>query len=387
MPSKRFEPMTNTYITGVGISDFGRMPEMSEETLARVAIHAALRDAGRRADEIDAFYCGNVFGQNMPGQRALREVAGVDGRPIFNIDNACASGASAMHLALQAIGSGECETALVFGMDQLSALGGGTIPLGTSDWNVRRGMVMPALYAMRAVRYLHEHQLDVSVLADVSVKNRRHGLLNPIARFCKPASREEVLASRPVADPLTLLQCCPGVVDGAAAVVLDAKPRKGEATPVRVLASVIQSGRFEPGCVDMTEAEITARSAKLAYEQAGLAPSDVNVVELHDAFTISELLYYEALQLCPRGEAADFLRSGATALGGRVPVNPSGGLLAKGHPPGATGVAQLVELCEQLQRRAGRRQVPGARIGLAQVTGGGIWGMDHAACGVHILAA
>jgi acetyl-CoA acetyltransferase len=220
----------------------------------------------------------------------------------------------------------------------------------------------------------------------VAVKNRRHGMLNPIARFCKPATLEEVLASRPVAEPLTLLQCCPAVVDGAAAVVVSAKPGPGASAPVRVLASVVQSGRLELGHVDMTEAEITARTARMAYEQAGVGPQDLSVVELHDAFTISELLYYEALGLCDRGGAIELLKSGATALGGRIPVNPSGGLLAKGHPPGATGVAQVVELCEQLQGQAGRRQVEGARIGLAQVTGGGIWGMDHAACAVHILA-
>ena len=136
----------------------------------------------------------------------------------------------------------------------------------------------------------------------------------------------------------------------------------------------------------MTEAEITARTARMAYEQAGIGPQDLSLIELHDAFTISELLYYEALGLCGRGEAARLLASGATTLGGRIPVNPSGGLLAKGHPPGATGVAQIVEICEQLQGRAGKRQIPGARIGMSQVTGGGIWGVDHAACSIHILS-
>jgi acetyl-CoA acetyltransferase len=183
-----------------------------------------------------------------------------------------------------------------------------------------------------------------------------------------------------------LLQCCPGVVDGAAAVVLTNKPGKGLAKPVRVLASVVQSGVFETGPVDMTEAEITARAARLAYEQAGVGPEDLSLIELHDAFTISELLYYEALGLCKRGEAKHLLTSGATSLGGRIPVNPSGGLLAKGHPPGATGVAQIVEICEQLQQRAGKRQVQGARLGLSQVTGGGIWGVDHAACSIHIFS-
>jgi acetyl-CoA acetyltransferase len=153
-----------------------------------------------------------------------------------------------------------------------------------------------------------------------------------------------------------------------------------------VLASVVQSGLFETGPEEMIEAEITARTARMAYEQAGVGPQDLSLIECHDAFTISELLYYEALGLCDRGDAPQLLASGATTLGGRIPVNPSGGLIAKGHPPGATGVAQIVEVCEHLQGRAGKRQVEGARFGLTQVTGGGIWGVDHAACSIHILS-
>jgi acetyl-CoA acetyltransferase len=174
------------------------------------------------------------------------------------------------------------------------------------------------------------------------------------------------------------------MVDGAAAVVLTTKRPVGRPA-VRILGSAVQSGHIEAGCEDILDAEITARTARLAYEEAGVGPEDVNVVELHDAFTIAELLYYEALGLAPRGEGANLLRRGDTALGGRVPVNPSGGLLAKGHPLGATGVAQMVEVAWQLQGRADGRQVEGARVGLTQCTGGGIAGVDHAASAVHVL--
>ncbi|MFV0676930.1 thiolase family protein [Variovorax sp. tm] len=378
--------MSEPLITGVGISDFGRFPHLNEEALAQAAILDALKDSGVGLRDVQAFYCGNVLGGHLPGQRALREL-GTGGQAVYNIDNACSSGATAFHLALQALRAGQYETVLVFGMDHLSGLGGGALPMNERDWNNRRGMIMPALYAMRAKRYMHERGVPAQVLADVAVKNRRHGMLNPIATFCRAVTREEVLSSRMVADPLTLLQCCPGVVDGAAALVLSTRPLKSVAKPVRVLASVVQSGLFEIHQVDMTEAEITRRAARLAYEQAGVGAGDLSLIELHDAFTISELLYYEALGLCERGEGPQLLASGATTLGGRIPVNASGGLLAKGHPPGATGVAQLVELCEQLQQRAGKRQVQGARLGLSQVTGGGIWGVDHAACSIHILAA
>jgi acetyl-CoA acetyltransferase len=377
--------MNEPKIVGVGITDFGRFPELTEEALAQSAILAALSDAGLQIRDIEAFYCGNAIGASLPGQRALRELH-MGGGAVYNIDNACSSGATAVNAALSALRSGQYETVLVFGMDQLSSLGGGPLPLSRNDWNNKRGMIMPALYAMRATRYMHEHGMEVSTLADIAVKNRQHGLLNPIATFCKATTREEVLASRQIAEPLTLLQCCPAVVDGAAAVVLSTKPSKGLAAPVRVLASVVQSGLFETGPEDMIEAEITARTARMAYEQAGVGPQDLSLIECHDAFTISELLYYESLGLCDRGEAPQLLASGATALGGRIPVNPSGGLIAKGHPPGATGVAQIVEVCEHLQGRAGKRQVEGARLGLTQVTGGGIWGVDHAACSIHILS-
>jgi acetyl-CoA acetyltransferase len=377
--------MNEPKIVGVGITDFGRFPELTEEALAQSAILGALGDSGLHIRDIEAFYCGNAIGASLPGQRALRELH-TGGGAVYNIDNACSSGATAVNAALSALRSGQYETVLVFGMDQLSSLGGGPLPLSRNDWNNKRGMIMPALYAMRATRYMHEHGMEVSTLADIAVKNRQHGLLNPIATFCKATTREEVLASRQIAEPLTLLQCCPAVVDGAAAVVLSTKPSKGAAAPVRVLASVVQSGLFGTGPEDMIEAEITARTARMAYEQAGVGPQDLSLIECHDAFTISELLYYEALGLCERGEASQLLASGATMLGGRIPVNPSGGLIAKGHPPGATGVAQIVEVCEHLQGRAGKRQVKGARLGLTQVTGGGIWGVDHAACSIHILS-
>lgn len=377
--------MNQPMITGVGITDFGRFPDLNEEVMAQYAIRQALVDAGTSMSEVQAFYCGNALGGMLAGQRSLREMH-TQGGAVYNIDNACSSGATALNLALQALRAGQYDTVVVFGMDHLSSLGGGPLQLNQRDWNNKRGMIMPALYAMRATRYMHDYKVSSSTLADVSVKNRKHGALNPIAKFSKLASREEILASRPVAEPLTLLQCCPAVVDGAAALVLSTKATKGTAKPVRVRASVVQSGLFETGPADMTEAEITSRAARLAYEQAGVGPDDLSLMEVHDAFTISELLYYEALGLCERGGAAALLESGATSLGGRVPVNPSGGLLAKGHPPGATGVAQIVEVCEQLQGRAGARQVQGARVGLTQVTGGGIWGVDHAACSIHILS-
>jgi acetyl-CoA acetyltransferase len=239
------------------------------------------------------------------------------------------------------------------------------------------------VYAMRGTRFLHERDATPADLAAVAVKNRHNGTLNEYAQQRSEVTVDEVLGSRMIADPLTLLQCCPSQVDGAAAVVLSTRRPSGKA--VKVLSSVVQSGIRERADDDILDAEITARAARHAYEQAGLSPQDVDVVELHDAFTIAELLYYEALGLADHGDAVALLRSGDTRIGGRIPVNPSGGLLAKGHPLGATGVAQMVEIAWQLQGRAGQRQVEGAKVGLTQCTGGGIAGVDHAASSVHLL--
>lgn len=379
--------MKDIFITGGAMTPFGRHSGVLAPELAQHAILKAMDDAGVEARDIQAIYCANVLGGMILGQLIVRDL-GFGGIPVYNVENACASGATAVHLARHAMLAEQYDTVLVFGIEQLTALGGGTIPLQRNDHKTelyaKAGMVLPAVYAMRGTRFLHERSATPADLAAVAVKNRRHGSLNEYAQQRTETTVEEVLASRMIADPLTLLQCCPSQVDGAAAVVLRTRRPAGR-TPVKLLSSVVVSGIREQADDDILDAEITARAARQAYEQAGLGPQDLDVVELHDAFTIAELLYYEALGLAPHGEAVALLQSGATRLGGRVPVNPSGGLLAKGHPLGATGVAQMVELMWQLQGRAGARQVEGAKVGLTQCTGGGIAGVDHAASSVHLL--
>jgi acetyl-CoA acetyltransferase len=375
------------YIAGVDMTPFGRHAA-SMQDLAQTALLGAVADAGVELGSVQAVYSCNVFGGMVLGQVLLRDL-GLSGLPIYNVENACASGATGVHLACHALQAGIYDTVVVFGVEKLTALGGGTIPLQRNDYMTelyaRAGMALPAIYAMRGTRYLHEFGVGAEALGEVAVKNRSHGALNPYAQTRTAVSIDEVMNSRMVFDPLTLMQCCPSAVDGAAALVLTTKRPTLRAKPVRVMASVIQSGRCETGTDDILGAEITARAANLAYQEAQVTPADLNVVELHDAFTIAELIYYDALGLCQRGEAHDLLRSGATTLGGRVVVNPSGGLLAKGHPLGATGVAQMVEAVWQLEGRAGDRQVQGASLALTQCTGGGIAGVDHAASAVHIL--
>ena len=378
--------LPNAYVIGAGMVPFGRHKETPLSELAARAISAALQDADLEGHEIGAAYLGTQWGGSMAGQRALKHT-GLLGIPILNVENACSSGSTALHLATQAVTTGLHDLVLVIGADKLSTQSG-PLPRHPEDFDGSFGMSPPALYATRARRYMFEHEATPEDMAMVCVKNRRHALDNPKALFQKEVTIDEVLASRMVADPLTLLQCC-ARADGAAAVIIanESWARKASSAPIRILASQLCSGRFRGDFRDMTTPEITVRCAEMAYAEAGIGPSDIHLAEVHDAFSVAEMLYYEALGFCKRGAAKYLLREGATALGGVLPVNTSGGLMAKGHPPGATGIAQICEAVDQLRGVAGKRQVVGARKALTHCTGGGVSGLDHGACTIHVLAS
>jgi acetyl-CoA acetyltransferase len=335
------------------------------------------------------------------GQSALRET-GVMGVPIINVENACASGATAFHLAAAAVASGRCEVALAVGAEKL------THPdrtraftaIGTAIDLERRaeleqriygadgaggragsGSLFMDVYADLARRYMDETDATEEDFARVAAKSHRHGALNPHAQYRDEVTVEQVLASRRISGPLTLLMCSP-IGDGASALVVTApeRARRNGAPAVRVAATALTSGRDDGGPL------ASVRAARRAYEAAGVGPEDLDVIELHDAAAPAELMLYEELGLCAPGDGPGLLRDGATELSGRLPVNPSGGLLAKGHPVGATGCAQIVELADQLRGRAGARQVEGARVALAE-NAGGFLGPDHGAAAVTILTA
>jgi len=331
------------------------------------------------------------------GQVALRET-GLLGVPFFNVENACASASSAFHLAWMAVASGQCEVALAVGAEKLvhpdkarslAALGAATdlerradleafVYAGGADPG--SGSLFMDIYALLARRYAERSGATERDFAAVAVKNHRHGALNPKAQYRDEVTVEEVLASRAISGPLRLLMCSP-IGDGAAALVLCSAERAAAigADAVRVRATAVASGSDEDVPVAVE------RAAARAYAQAGIGPEDLDVLEVHDAAAPAELQIYEELGLCAPGEGPSLLASGATELGGRVPVNPSGGLLSKGHPVGATGCAQLVELTEQLRGRAGARQVEGARIALAE-NAGGFLAPDQAVAAVTILS-
>lgn len=378
--------MREVYVAGIGMIRFGRYPERSIEDMGREALLKALADARIERNQIQETFCGTGYGGPLIGQRILRDL-GMTGMPITNLENACSSGTTALREGVAAVSMGRTDIALVIGIDKLTRFGGGTVPLETTDLEVGQGMVMPALYAMRARRYMHEFGATPKHLAMVSVKAHKNGVLNPYAQYQKAVTLEDVLQSRMIADPLTMYMCCP-TGDGAAAVVITTgeKVRQWGVRPIKLVASTLQSGLFKTGFRDMAVNELTARTAKLAYEQAGIGPKDISLAEVHDAFAIAEVLYYEALGFCGKGEAKDLIERGETEITGRIPVNPSGGLKTRGHPVGATGVAQVCEAVWQLRGQADKRQVQGAKVALTHCTGGGIAELDHGACSIHIFA-
>ncbi len=383
--------MQEVAVVAVGMVPFSKESDLSPDLLAAHAVRTLFRSNGIDPGIVQEAYFGTAKGGSLIGQRALRFAGLATGLPIFNVENACASSAVAFHLAYRAIAAGNTACALVVGVDKLSMLGKGALPVQETEWDGQAGVTNPVVYAMRARRYLHETGATVRDLAAVSVKSRAFASLNPMAQMRKTVTVEDVLTSRLIADPLTMFQCSPKS-DGAAAVLLVSRDLAGRAdlTGPTVRASVVKSGEFSMAERDITRPDITLRASRDAYEMAGIGPEDLDVVELHDAFSIAELLYTEELGLCPEGDGALYLKSGASSsldsTGGAV-VNPSGGLLSRGHPIGATGAAQIVECFEQLTERSEARQRRGAKTAMAHVTGGGASGFDNGACSVTILTA
>ena len=377
----------SAWITGAGTSFFGKQPEISPAELAWTAIGEAFTDVAQSTGsttrpQIDAIYVGSVFGEPGVAMRALQGYA-LTGIPIITVENACASGTSALHEAAVAIQSGRYEHALVLGLEQMTPLFKGPIVPQQTDTEGRTGLAMPSLYAMEASRWLHEGRVTLEQLGAVSVKNHRHAMHNPRAQYRGDYTVAQVLDSPMISDPLTLLQCSP-ISDGAAAVVLSgtsSSPRD-----IALLSTAQRAGGpWDHRSPDVWGYKLIGDTASAAFEAAGIGPADVDLAEVHDAFTIGELTTTEALGIVPEGKAGIFAATGETALGGSLPVNPSGGLLSRGHPLGATGVAQVAEIVWQLRGETGGRQVEGARVGLVETMGGGVSGVDGNACVVALL--
>lgn len=372
-------------VAGVGTSAFGRLEATAEELAAR-AVGEALADAGVGPEAIDAVVVGTVFGGPGAAHRALRG-AGITGVPVVTVENACASGTLAVHEAADAVGRGRHRAVLALGLEKMTASVSGAIPADPADADGAGGLPLPGRYAMSAARYLATGAVTPGQLAAVAVKNHAHALENPQAHRSGRLTVDAVLSSRMIADPLTLLQCSP-VSDGAAAAVIRAPhPHDGDGA-VRVLASALRSGRPWPSARDRVwNHDLIESTGAQAYAAAGLTPDDIDVFEVHDAFSIGEIVAIQALGVLPRERCGVAAEDGLTWRNGPRPVNPSGGLLARGHPLGATGVAQVAEIVRQLGGRAGGRQVPGARTGLVETMGGNVTGLDGNGCVVIVLQA
>jgi len=371
-------------IAGVGTSSFGRFPEQRIEELAWEAIAEAIDDSGLSVSEFDAAFVGSVFGPPGVANRVLAG-AGLGGIPAFKIEAACASGTVALHEAQHAVASGRYDNVLAIGVEQLSTKFAGPIVPEPGDPEGRAGLAMPALYALQASRYVQQHQLDAALLAEVAVKNKAHGALNPRAHLSgTPPTSAEVLESRPIAGPLTLLQCCP-MSDGAGAAVVTTLNASSN-SHVEIMTSQFSSGPLWTSVDDAPWGFRTvASTAARAFTETGLSVQDVDVFEVHDAFTIGEILTLEAIGVAAQGHGAELAPSGHTQLGGPQPVNPSGGLLSRGHPLGSTGLAQTAELVWQLRGQAADRQVADAEIALLETMGGGAAGVDANACVIALL--
>lgn len=388
--------MRDVAVLGVGMTRFGKFLDSSLKQLAGEAIDVACKDAGVTAEDLDAAYASNaiaglITGQEMVrGQVVLRSL-GIDGLPVVNVENACAGGATALTLAWQAVSSGAVDVALAYGVEKMTHEDRRRPieAIATAmdvDVEIDRSSKSPFMehYAERIHGYMEQTGATVEDFARVAVKAQHNGARNPRAQYGNSdATTEDILASSLVADPLTVMMCSP-IGDGAAAVVLvgeDVVDRFTDPHPVWIRASVLRSGsppQSGPGGIE--------RAAAAAYEMAGIGPDELDVVELHDANAASEIMRYESLGLAPVGDGPRLVRDGTTRFEGQLPVNPSGGLIARGHPIGATGCAQIHELTHQLRGTAGPRQVEGARVALAE-NGGGWVADDVAADAVHILTA
>ena len=325
--------MTDCVIAGAGASKFHRKWNLPVAALGRDAVEAALADAGIEAAAIQAVYVGHVDEGNCGGQGILLE-CGLPEAPVVNVENACASGGTALQQAWAAVKAGLYETVLVLGIEKV---GQGPVQIGDIDAAKGLGFIIPASYAVAAQRHMYEYGSTAEQFALVSVKSRANAAHNPIAIYREPVTQDEVLASRMIAEPLTLLQCATPASGAAAVVVTSATSplAKRAPSPIKILACAIDA-KFRPaGLEDITYLDTTARAAARAYEWAGVGPHDIEVAEVHDAFSIGEIVHCEGLGFCPRGEGGRLAQEGATSIHGRIPVNPSGGLLSRGHPHGA----------------------------------------------------
>jgi acetyl-CoA acyltransferase len=390
------------WILGINMTKFGKHPDKDTVDLAAEATMAALSDAGVTMGDVGILAAGNLMGRGGIGQQLQKQV-GQTGIPVYNVSNACATGATALRTAIMAIKAGECDVGLAVGVEKLAGAGllggGGQAKADGHEWTPsgRYGAVaptdgrigtdtMPGVFAQVGMEYGHRYGgADFELFARISEKNHAHSTLNPLAAYNKRFTLDQIMGDVMIAYPNTRPMCSANCDGAAAAVVvsdekLKTLSREQQRRAVKVSASVLTTDPYEEACQVLPDVNtLTRNAAAAAYEQSGVGPEDLDLVELHDCFATAELVHYDNLMLCDEGGAVDFFRSGAPWRDGSTPVNVSGGLQSKGHPISATGIANIWEICHHLRGEAGDRQIEGATVGLAHVIGLG------SACGVHVL--
>jgi acetyl-CoA acetyltransferase len=378
--------MRDVCVLGLGQSVFGRFPQRSIATLGCGAARAALKDAGIDALQLQAIYANQQFSQMIVGQTTVPDI-GIAGFEMSGGDDAGAAGAAAVWRLWKDVATGIVDVGIALGADSTAAslVSGKAIPQYEAEGIL--GMATPPVFAFAARRLMETQGATIQDFAQVAVKAHDAGALNPASQSCQRITIEQVVNSRMIVDPITMLQCCAST-EGAAALILCSSSfaRRYTTRLIHIVASVVLSG---DGLVEENSpASISSgyRAARQAYELAGVGPYDLDVVEVRDGFAGEEILHYEDLELCPRGQGIALLRSGATSLGGRIPVNPSGGLLALGHSPSASGVRNICEVALQLRDEAGERQTPNAMVGLAQMLSGSAAELKAGTAAIHILS-
>ena len=378
--------MRECVVIGIGLHKFGRFPEIPIDVMGRDALLAALEDAGMEFKDIEIAYCGHFASGNA---YTVVGRVGLTGIPIVNVENACASSSTAFREAFWAVATGMYDVALAMGFEKMQRGVGGRMPqLGPGG---RGGFersyegfmgtgAPPATYAMAARKHMKEYGSTVEQFAQVSVKDHRNGTLNPYAQYQTVMTLEEVLNSRMICDPVTLYMCAP-TSDGASAAIITSKERAKQYTgkPIAIAGWATGTPAYSPkGDWGDLAPNLSEKLSSEAYERAGVGPKDIDVLQIHDPFSPAEVLLLESLGFCPKGEGGNWVWEGKTEITGEIPINTDGGLVARGHPMGATGIAQIAEIVWQLRDQAGPRQVANAQVGMCHNVGAGF-------CNVHIF--
>ena len=386
--------MRDVYVLGIGQTKFGVFHEYSGVDLGAVAAVKAVKDAGISAKEIQAAYAGYCRGPSTQGQMAFMRL-GIGSIPIANLNNACASGNTAVHMLYKDIAGGFCEVGLAGGFESLTQAakekGGKGLLAIKEDFGGMQGLTMPGFFSFVYQRLIDEREATMEDLCYPAIKNHYNAQFNPLAQYNKPLTYEQIMSSPTVVDPITVLQCCPQS-DGAAAVVLCSgeyfdKHNVNNHPKIKIAASVLHSSGWLDTTKDPLFSQVNREAADMAYNMAGIEPKDLDFAEIHDAFSGEEVAAYEPMRFCPEGECVKYVRLKYYDLNGKFPVNPSGGLLSLGHPLGASGARVNCEVVRQLRNQAGGYQVEDARIGLAQMLGSVLFGGHESAvvCGIQIL--